>query len=130
MRDKPDAADLLDSVEAFLTGEVVPALEGRQRFHALVSANVVRIVVRELRLGASEDLKELRALWDLLGRDGEPPETVETQSVLRELNVELCERVERGEADEGEFQRLVEEYLREAVSSKLRIDNPGELEDL
>ena len=62
MRDKPDAADLLDSVEAFLAGEVVPALSGRQRFHALVSANVVLIVARELRIGTSEDLSELSAL--------------------------------------------------------------------
>jgi hypothetical protein len=128
MRDKPDAADLLDSVEAFLTDEVVPALEGRQRFHALVSANVVRIVARELRLGASEDRTELRALWDLLGREGEPPESADTQSLLRELNAELCERVERGEADEGEFRRRVEAYLLEAVVSKLRIDDPAELQ--
>lgn len=128
MRDKPEAADLLDSVEAFLTNEVLPALAGRQRFHALVSANVVRIVAREIRLGPAADREELCALWTLLGREGEPPADGEPQALLHELNAELCERVERGDADEGEFRKRVEAHLVASVTSKLRIDNPEELE--
>jgi hypothetical protein len=47
----PSAAQLAEAVEGFLREEVMPALEGRQHFQALVAANVMAILRRELTDG-------------------------------------------------------------------------------
>ncbi len=49
--DIPSAAGLLDAVREFLESDVMPATEGRVRFHARVAANAVAMVARELVLG-------------------------------------------------------------------------------
>ena len=51
MQDRPTAIELLTSVREFIEQDVMPGLEGRKRFHALVSANVLAIVARELEAG-------------------------------------------------------------------------------
>jgi len=48
MQDRPSVSELLRAVRGFLEDDLVPALEGRRRFHALVAANVLTIVEREL----------------------------------------------------------------------------------
>jgi hypothetical protein len=52
------AADLLQAAQEALTGEVLPALSGTQRYAALMVANALRMVERELatngRLRAAE----------------------------------------------------------------------------
>ena len=52
--DVPAAADLLDAVREFLESEVVVQSEGRLRFHALVAANVVGMVAREMAIGPAQ----------------------------------------------------------------------------
>ena len=49
MQDRPTVLELLAAVRGFLEDDLGPVLEGRRRFHALVAANVLRIVERELR---------------------------------------------------------------------------------
>ncbi|MGB5760176.1 MAG: DUF6285 domain-containing protein, partial [Acidimicrobiales bacterium] len=46
------AGELLDAVRDFLLGDVSDATEGRTRFHALVAANALAIIGRELQLSA------------------------------------------------------------------------------
>jgi hypothetical protein len=123
MLDKPDAVALLEAVESFLQNEAVPALEGSTRFRALVAANVVRIALRELRLGAGLLERECIELAKLLDRPL-PLAFQATEPLARELNAELCSRIRAGQADEGPFRRRVLDYLRGAVSDKLTIDNP------
>ena len=48
MQDRPTVRELLDAVRSFLEVDVVPALHGPARFHALVAANVLAIAGREL----------------------------------------------------------------------------------
>ena len=48
MQDRPTALELLAAVRSFLEDDLVTVLEGRRRFHALVAANVLGIVEREL----------------------------------------------------------------------------------
>jgi aminoglycoside phosphotransferase (APT) family kinase protein len=48
---RPTAAELLEAVREFLTGQVMPATSGQLAFHARVAANVLAIVGRELELG-------------------------------------------------------------------------------
>lgn len=46
---RPTAAELIDAVAGFLEGEVRANTSGAVNFHALVAANALRIVERELR---------------------------------------------------------------------------------
>jgi hypothetical protein len=49
---RPTASELLEAVQEFLTGQVMPACTGQLAFHSRVAANVLGIVARELELGA------------------------------------------------------------------------------
>ena len=97
MNDRPDAGELLRAVERFLESDVVPVLDGVQRFHARVAANVVAIVARELE---TEEL-HLRSEWEGLSRlleDASPlPETRSAQRAgLVRRNEELVRRIRAG----------------------------------
>ena len=54
LHDAPTAAQLVEAVREFLERDVLPATEGRVRFHARVAANVLAIVQRELALGPEQ----------------------------------------------------------------------------
>lgn len=122
MQDKPTAEELLEALAQFLDAEVVPAFEGRRRFHVIVAANVARIVAREIRLGPEQAKQEYAALCALLGKSQSDP--APTQEALGELNAELCRRIDEGAADQGPYRRKVLDFLRSAVTAKLAIDNP------
>lgn len=122
MQDKPAAEELLEALAQFLDAEVVPAFEGRRRFHAIVAANVARIVAREIRLGPEQTKQEYAALCDLLGKS--PTDPAPTAATLAELNAELCTRINEGAADHGDDRRRLIDFLRSVVAAKLAIDNP------
>ncbi|GAA3446753.1 DUF6285 domain-containing protein [Planomonospora venezuelensis] len=52
--DVPSAARLVAAVRDFLESDVLPAVEGRVRFHTRVAANVLGMVERELELGPGQ----------------------------------------------------------------------------
>src|SRR6185436_8182018 len=78
MQDRPTALELLAAVRSFLEDDVVPVLEGRRRFHALVAVNVLAIVRREWE-GEEETLVgEWKELAALLGHEPSgPPERLD-----------------------------------------------------
>jgi hypothetical protein len=127
MQDRPTAPELLDAVRAFLEEEVVPALAGRQRFHARVAANVLAVVGREL---AGEEAA-LRAEWGrlaaLLGLADPPPGLDALRAAVREATAALAERIRRGEADAGPFAHAVRAHLRATVREKLAVASPRSL---
>jgi len=47
-QDRPSAGELVAAVREFLEGDVLPATEGRVRFHVRVAVNALGIVEREL----------------------------------------------------------------------------------
>lgn len=47
----PTAAELVGAVDEFLREDVMPDASGKRRFDALVAANVLGIVARELEMG-------------------------------------------------------------------------------
>ncbi|HJW68877.1 MAG TPA: DUF6285 domain-containing protein [Candidatus Binatia bacterium] len=57
MQDRPTVLELLAAVRGFLEDDLGPVLEGRRRFHALVAANVLRIVERELEKRLAERIR-------------------------------------------------------------------------
>jgi hypothetical protein len=125
--DKPDAKELLEALAAFLANDVVPELRGRKRFHALVSANIARILAREAELGPGIQEREIQRLMVLLGRSRDESgraTAAERDRLETELAQELIRRIEAGEADEGAWAEQVFAYLKETVADKLRIDNP------
>ena len=131
MQDRPAATELLAAVRQFLRDEVAPALgDPRLRFRALIAANVVGIVERELAGEEGRLLAEWERLGALLGVGISP--TVElSPATLDELRAaidarkrELCERIQAGEADEGPWRREVLAYARWSVEEKLRVANP------
>ncbi len=111
-QDRPDAANALDTVRAFLES-LMPGLEGEARFHTRVSIHLLEIVSRELELAPASERRELQALESLLGHGGE----------LRELNRELAAAIRSGDATSDE----VFAHVLQQVVEKLRIVNPRRL---
>ena len=110
--ERPDARELVEAVREFVESEVQPQLEGSVAFHTRVAVNVLKIVERELELGAGMDDARARRLADLVGREGE------LESLVRELS----EGIRTGSHDlrtPG-----LAEHLRATVMDKLAIDNP------
>jgi hypothetical protein len=132
VQDRPSADELLEALAEFLDSEVVPAFEGRKRFHAIVAANVARITAREFRLGPANRQAEIGELRDLLDAAATHVDAVsrDEQVIDRELttlNAELCRRIESGDADDGDFRTKVLAFLRRATERKLAIDDPKRL---
>jgi hypothetical protein len=118
--------ELLAAVRAFLEDDVVPALEGRRRFHARVAANVLAIVARELAAEEATLATEWRRLADLLGHDAGtlPAPRDDLRAAVRAWTTALAERIRGGEADAGAFAAAVRAHVRETVREKLRVANP------
>jgi hypothetical protein len=121
VQDRPSADELLEALAEFLDSEVVPAFEGRKRFHAIVAANVARITAREFRLGPTQRAEEISELRKLLA---DASTSAASDDTLTRLNAELCRRIEHGDADSGEFRAQVLAFLRRATERKLAIDDP------
>jgi hypothetical protein len=130
MQDRPSVLELLRAVREFLEDDLVPTLEGRRRFHALVAGNVLAIVERELQ-GEEE---QLGRQWDRLAelfaldRAARPAAVSALRATVRDLETRLVERIRAGEADVGDFAGRVRAHVRAAVVEKLAVANPRYLE--
>jgi hypothetical protein len=127
MQDRPDAADLLEALAAFLSEEVAPRLDGGTRFKVLVAANVAGIASREVSLGPQQGRAQLARLRVLLDAEAPPADEAATATRVRELSFELCRRIDVGDADEGGWREQVLAHLRACVAEKLAVDNPKRL---
>jgi hypothetical protein len=99
MSDRPTAAELVEAVSEFLSGEVLPAADDhRLKFRTLVAINALAIASREL--AASNNLL-----------------------LSHEDVTKLARRIRAGDVDDGTLP-----LLKEHVAAKLRISNPAYLE--
>jgi hypothetical protein len=99
MGDRPTALELLEAVNEFLAGEVLPLMDDhRMKFRTLVALNALGIAYRELAAGEDEGMSEdeLRDLARRIRAGGVPDDAVP--------------------------------LLKEHVAAKLRISNPRFLE--
>ncbi len=128
MQDRPNYDELLLAVEHFLDDEVVAKSEGALRFNGRVSANVIRIVRRELENEEEQLGREWESLVELLGEAPRPRDRDALRAVLTQRNEELSGRIRSGDADEGDFRTTVVKHLRQTVHDKLAVTNPGWLE--
>jgi len=114
MQDRPDAADLLDSVAEYLFAELRPEVPREQRFKVLVAANLCAVVAREIRAGEEPEQEDLTLFGELLGRKVDD---------VRAAAAELSDRIRSGELDDR-----IEELaprLEEHVRRKLEVARPG-----
>ena len=112
MQDQPSAIELIEAVVDFMRNHALPQLQGHTAFHALVAANALDIVKRELQIAPQADNEEHERLKKILGRDGS----------LRELNQILCDRIIAGEIT-LETPGLPD-HLWATTLTKLAIDQP------
>ena len=126
MPDRPTKLELLEAVRGFLERDLMPELEGVQRFHARVAANVLRIVSREIELEEPALRRQHRTLAELLGEAvPEPARLAEVARGVESLERELARRIRVGEADASPWRESVLEALAAAVRERLAISNPG-----
>ncbi len=104
--DAPTAIELLESVREWLDREVIPATDGRLRFHARVASNVLGMVEREIELGPAQEAAHRDRLAQLGVAD----------------DAELAAAIRSRAFDDraGELREL----LAEAVRDKLAVANP------
>ncbi len=112
MQDQPTALELIAAVREFLQGEILPALrDQRLRFRALVAANVLSIVEREL----PQEAAQLRDEWArLVALDGDvaipdqlPTNVDELRADVYARSAALCARIRGGDADAGPWRAAV-----------------------
>lgn len=132
MQDRPTADELTEAVSQFLQAELAPSLaDPRLRFRALIAANLMAIVTRELRAGDAPLRAEWRSLAGLLGRGGEAPgDHADLRAAIDAMGRELCARIRAGEADAGPWAEAAHAYAESAVIARLQIANPRFLERL
>ncbi|AQZ64109.1 unnamed protein product [[Actinomadura] parvosata subsp. kistnae] len=106
--DVPTAADLVAAVRDFLQTDVLPAVEGRVRYHTRVAINVLAMVEREIELGGEQAERHAANLAELGVADD-----AELAAAVREGRV----------ADDDALVRVLEQ----AVRAKLEVANPGYL---
>jgi Domain of unknown function (DUF6285) len=113
MHQRPEPAELLEAVAAFLREQAMPQLPGHAAFLARVSANALDIARRQLLLAPAADAAELQRLRALLQQDG----------TLAQLNALLCERIAEGQV--GLHTPGLAEHLWQTTLDKLAVDQPG-----
>lgn len=105
----PSAAELAAAVEGFLRDEVMPGVEGRLHFQALVAANVMAILRRELTDGPQAASQHGDRLASLGVAD----------------DAALVAAIRSGEMDGRTHELLT--ALRPSVEANLMIANPKHL---
>lgn len=128
MHDRPTIDELLRAVELLLDEQLVPSLEGARKYNARVAANVIKIARRELQHGERQADEEWRGLDIVLGAAARPATPSALRDAIRDRNEELSQRIREGDADAGDFRRLVVAHVRDTVHAKLEVANPGWLE--
>ncbi|MFG1707268.1 DUF6285 domain-containing protein [Nonomuraea sp. M3C6] len=106
--DVPTAAQLVAAVRDFLQTDVLPAVEGRVRFHTRVAINVLGMVEREIELGPAQGEEHARRLAELGVAD----------------DAELAAAIREGRIEDGP---ALTAALERAVRAKLAVANPGYL---
>ncbi len=113
MQDLPTSLEIVGVVSEFMREQVLPELEGRTRFHALVAANALDIVHRELETAQSANTLEIARLQALLSSK---------ETDLEVLNRKLSDHIESG-AITLDTPGL-KEHLWTSTLTKLSIDQP------
>jgi len=110
MREQPSGKDLLDIARDVLREDLIPALPENKRYPALMIANAMAIVMRQMETGEQGETDEQKLVGDLLGEDGS----------LEHLNKSLATRIRNGQADDVR----VWQALQSVAVGKVAESNP------
>ncbi|MEV1177330.1 DUF6285 domain-containing protein [Nonomuraea sp. NPDC049784] len=108
--DVPTASQLVAAVRDFLESDVLPAVDGRVRFHTRVAINVLGMVEREISLGPSQAGEHAARLAGLGVAD----------------DAELAAAIREGRVEDD---HALVAALEQAVRAKLEVANPAYLTD-
>ena len=122
-QDRPDAAELLDTLAEFLYADVRGWAPREKRFQVLVAANLCAVVARELRAGEKPLRSDLALFGELLGTELEVPAGDELPAAVRRAERRLAEEIRRGTFD-ARLDQLIA-GLRKHVRRKLDVARPG-----
>ena len=111
LHDRPSAAELVTAVREFLEADVMAATEGRVQFHTRVSVNALRMVERELELGAAQADAHAAALTRLGVAD----------------EAALAKAIRDGSLDDRRDEVFT--VVLDTVRAKLEVANPRYLEE-
>ncbi|TYK57887.1 DUF6285 domain-containing protein [Pseudomonas synxantha] len=129
MRDHPYGHELLESARDLLREEVLQALPADKRLAALMIANAMGIVARQLVAGDAPEQAELARLGELLRKPLPIPVSNSSYEYLKCLNRMLCEQIRAGQADPScPRSALIFNHLREVARYRLMESNPKYLE--
>jgi len=134
MYDRPTAAELIDAVRLHMETSIVPAVrEDRQLyFRTLVAINVLKIVERELAMGADHNAHAWARL-NIIDSEDRPLPTTEAdlRAGVAERHAALCHSIRVGHFDEDEGKRAqVFEHLKATTVDQLQVANPRYLSRL
>ena len=130
MRDRPNAADLLDIARKTYLKELLPQVPQDKRYTALMVANAMAIARREIEYGDEPLVRELGRIARIYGE--EPPAVADKSSLTRELerlSRRLAADIRSGEFDSPSPHRgAVRKHLVKTTLQRLRENNPKHLE--
>jgi hypothetical protein len=109
---RPTGAELLQAVGGFLKAEVLPLLNGNEKYHLQIAINAVAILGREFASAAQFDAAEKDRLGMLLGVTG----------TREELNRLLCLRIRERKLTYQD--PPLRAHLMQTAMAKMSIDNP------
>ena len=112
MRDKPSAADLLNTARRVLAEDLLPALPREKRYAALMVAAAMATAAREAEAGDAPLIVEREALAALYGED----------TSLEDLNRRFAADLRAGRFDDAPDAAL--DILRRSVLHRLAECNP------
>ena len=118
--DRPNLCELVEAVREYIQTEVAPLTNDRRaRFRALIAANVLAIVERELHQMYDHEKNEAARLaaFELAGDDS------------RARRRELARHIRQGHFDDEAERQRVLTYAKQAVSAKLAVSNPKFLKE-
>lgn len=122
MQDHPTSLELINAVAQFLNAELAPTLsDPRLKFRALVAANVLNIVARELELSDAQLRAERERLNELLSENASGENL---RADVERMTRELSQKIRAGEADEGAFHDATFAHVEQTVIEKLQVTNP------
>lgn len=125
MQDQPTDRELITAVAHFLQTEIASNVtDHRLKFRALVAANVLTIVERELEMGETLLRAERARLLKLLDVTASDDVYADVEHMTREL----ARRIRAGQADDGPFHDAVFAHVKQTVIEKLQVANPKYLE--
>jgi len=124
MQDRPTYEELLAAIERFLVEEIVPNTPGSRGFHSRVAANALATIRRELEAEDEQVAAEWAGLDALLGARERPAGRAALRKAIDGRNEALCERIRKGDADQGPFRNQALKNIGDSVQAKLSVSNP------